>query len=288
MTLTRIHHVALVVRDADQALAFYRDLLGLRVALDRVIEDQGVRGILLPMAGDGGANAPLEIEIVQPINDDTGVAKFLAKHGEGLHHVCLQSTDVAADLIAAKAAGQTMIDETPRDGMAGRIGFLHPKSNFGHLVELAQPPTNAPADAHDAGVAPQGPVAPIGLDHLVSVVNDPALASAHFQTDFGFTETGATEQEAMNVSSRLVALGGSVVELATPLVPSDADPLTRLLQKGEGLLMIALGVADVPAAVEHLRAAGVKCTDPAVMSGKPRAFLSPKPANGVRLQLVGF
>ena len=153
MTLTRIHHVALVVADADRALRFYRDLLGLPVAVDRVIDEQGVRGVLLPMPGGAGA-AACEIEIIQPVRDDTGVATYLAAQGEGLHHVCLQSSDVAADLQAARDGGRRVIDETPRDGIAGRIGFLHPKSNHGILVEYAQPPADA---SHRAACRPTAP-----------------------------------------------------------------------------------------------------------------------------------
>ncbi|MCY3920137.1 MAG: VOC family protein [Chloroflexi bacterium] len=282
MSLTRIHHVALVVADADRALRFYRDLLGLPVAVDRVIEDQGVRGVLLPMPGGDGASA-CEIEIIQPVRDDTGVAKFLDAQGEGLHHVCLQSTDVAADLRAARDAGLRMIDETPRDGLAGRIGFLHPKSNHGILIEFAQPPAGAP---HPPG-RPAGPVGPAGLDHLVAAVHDPAAVAARFQQRFGFRETGALRQPALNVESRLLDLGGSVLEFAAPIDSAASDPLTRRLDRGEGLFMVALGVGDVAAAVAHLRAAGVKCTDPAVIDGQPRSFLSPRPAHGVRLQLVG-
>ena len=287
MTLTRIHHVALVVADADRALRFYRDLLGLPVAVDRVIEDQGVRGVLLPMPGGAGA-AACEIEIIQPVRDDTGVATYLGAQGEGLHHVCLQSTDVAADLRAARDGGRRVIDETPRDGIAGRIGFLHPKSNHGILVEFAQPPADASHRAVPAGgpVAADGPVAPIGLDHLVAAVHDPAAVSADFQQHLGFREAGALRQPALNVESRLVELGGSVLELARPIDPTASDPLTRRLSQGEGLFMVALGVRDVAAAVAHLRAAGVKCTDATVIDGRSRSFLGPKPAHGVRLQLV--
>ena len=287
MTLTRIHHVALVVADADRALRFYRDLLGLPVAVDRVIEEQGVRGVLLPMPGGAGA-AACEIEIIQPVRDDTGVAAYLGAQGEGLHHVCLQSSDVAADLRAARDGGRRVIDETPRDGIAGRIGFLHPKSNHGILVEYAQPPDGASHRPMPAG----GPVAPIGLDHLVAAVHDPVAVSAEFQQHFGFREhrgfapAGALRQPALNVESRLVELGGSVLELARPIDPTASDPLTRRLSQGEGLFMVALGVRDVAAAVAHLRAAGVKCTDAAVIDGRTRSFLSPRPAHGVRLQLV--
>lgn len=285
MTLTRIHHVALVVRDVDNALGFYRDLLGMTVAVDRVLDDQGVRGVLLPMPGSD-STAACELEIIQPLDDDTGVAKFLAAQGEGLHHVCLHSTDVAADLLAAKAAGQQLIDETPRDGLAGRIGFIHPKSNHGVLVEYVQPPLAAEA-AGERSPTPQGAAAPLGLDHLIAVVHDSALAGEHFARHFGFRETVALRQPEVNVDSRLLDLGGSALEVATPITPTDADPLSRRLSRGEGLFMVAVGVRDVPNAVAHLRAAGVKCTDPIVLEGRQRSFLSPKPAHGVRLQLVG-
>ncbi len=129
---TKIHHVAVVVRDADQALGFYRDALGMHVTKDAVIEDQGVRGVLLE-AGAG------EIELIQPVRDDTGVAKFLAGKGEGLHHVCLESDDVAAELKSAEARGLAMIDRAPRAGLAGMIGFLHPKATRGVLMEFATP-----------------------------------------------------------------------------------------------------------------------------------------------------
>jgi len=293
MTLTRVHHVALVVADADQALGFYRDTLGMTVAVDRVIEEQGVRGILLPMPGPPpshpGPSVACEIEIIQPVRDDTGVAKFLAAQGEGLHHVCLESTDVAADLRAAQAGGQQLIDETPRDGLAGRIGFVHPKSNHGVLIEFAQPPAGdtQTCDARLGAPESGNPAAPFGLDHLISVVADPDAASANFTRHFGFRETKSLTQPEVNVNSRLLDLGGSVLEVAAPITPNDADPITRRLARGEGLLMVALAVSDVPAAIEHLRAAGVKCTNPIDLEGKQRSFLSPKPAYGVRIQLVG-
>ena len=118
-------------------------------------------------------------------------------------------------------------------------------------------------------------------------MRDPAAVGAQFQERFGFRETGALRQPALNVESRLLDLGGSVLEFARPIDSAASDPLTRRLARGEGLFMVALGVGDVAAAVAHLRAAGVKCTDPAVIDGQPRSFLSPSPAHGVRLQLVG-
>src|SRR5258707_5486642 len=108
--LKKIHHVAVVVQNADTALQFYHGTLGWPVTADQVIEDRGVRGLLLE-AGDG------EIELIQPVRDDTGVARFLSTKGEGLHHICLESDDVAAELEAAKAKGLSLIDQAPRRGL---------------------------------------------------------------------------------------------------------------------------------------------------------------------------
>jgi len=130
--LSKIHHVGLVVNSADETMKFYRDALGLPVTADRVIEDQGVRGVLLQIGGS-------EIELLEPTRDDTGVARFLATRGEGMHHICFESDDVAAELDGARAKGLPLIDEAPRLGLAGMICFLHPKASHGVLVEFATP-----------------------------------------------------------------------------------------------------------------------------------------------------
>ena len=130
--LKKIHHVGVVVQSADEAMKFYRDALGLEVTDDRVIEDQGVRGVLLKIGNS-------EIELLEPTRDDTGVAKFLATRGEGMHHICFESDDVDAELEGARARGIQLIDEKPRPGLAGMICFLHPKANHGVLVEFATP-----------------------------------------------------------------------------------------------------------------------------------------------------
>lgn len=130
--LSKVHHVGVVVKSADEALKFYRDALGLPVTADRVIEDQGVRGVLLKIGGS-------EIELLEPTREGTGVARFLATRGEGMHHICFESDDVDKELEGARQKGIELIDQKPRLGLAGMICFLHPKSNHGVLVELATP-----------------------------------------------------------------------------------------------------------------------------------------------------
>jgi len=130
--LKRIHHVGVVVPNLEQAMAFWRDLLGLHLTKTATIQDQGVRAALL-QAGDS------EIELLEPLNPDNGVGKFLARRGGGLHHLCFETDDVAKELEGARGKGIQLIDQKPRSGLAGMICFLHPKATRGVLVEYAQP-----------------------------------------------------------------------------------------------------------------------------------------------------
>ncbi len=166
-TLSRIHHVGIVVRSLEQAYAFWRDAVGLTVHKEATVKDQGVRAALLPCG-------ETEIELLEPIDPEGGVAKFLAKRGEGLHHLCFETDDVAQALTAAKAKGLPMIDETPRPGLAGMIGFLHPKASCGVLVEYATPPPGAAA----------GQAGEIAFDHLALIVDDVPEAIAAFSRNF--------------------------------------------------------------------------------------------------------
>ena len=124
--------MGVVVRSLDDAYRFYRDALGLTLEKEATIEDQGVRAALL-RCGES------EIELLEPIDPNGGVARFLERRGEGLHHVCFESTDVRAELEGARGRGLRLIDESPRPGLAGMICFLHPASCAGVLVEYAQP-----------------------------------------------------------------------------------------------------------------------------------------------------
>jgi len=130
--LRRIHHVGIVVRNLEEGYRFYRDLLGLPLMKEATVQDQGVRAALLQIGES-------EIELLEPIDPNGGVAKFLERRGEGLHHVCFATDDVEAELAATKEKGIPVIDEKPRRGLAGMICFLHPKAQHGVLIEYAEP-----------------------------------------------------------------------------------------------------------------------------------------------------
>ena len=131
--LSAIDHVGVAVEDIDAALPFYRDVLKLALVHRETVEEQGVHAALLDV-GDG------HVELVAPIGPETGVAKFLARRGAGLHHVAYRVEDIEATLTELRAAGVRLIDERPRTGIRGsRVAFVHPGSTGGVLVEIVQP-----------------------------------------------------------------------------------------------------------------------------------------------------
>ena len=129
----RVHHVAVIVRDLDAALAVFRGALGLPLDTVQAIPSDGVRIAFLP-TGES------KLELVEPTDPSTGVARYLEKHGEGFHHVCYEVPDLAAALERYEAAGIELIDGAPRRGAEGPVAFLHPRSCHGVLVELIEAP----------------------------------------------------------------------------------------------------------------------------------------------------
>ena len=139
----RIDHVAIVVRDLDASLRFYRDMLG--IVPSRILDfpRESVKIAFLPLGGPGGS----EIELLEPTSAETGVARFLEKRGEGLHHICLEVEDIERALSELQAAGAPLLDTTPRPTAEGRGIFIHPKGTSGVLLELVQ---REPEHAEDA------------------------------------------------------------------------------------------------------------------------------------------
>ncbi len=130
--LTEIDHVGIAVRDLDAAIGYYAEAFGATVTHRELVERDGVEEALLAVADS-------YIQLVSPARDDSPVAKFLEKKGEGLHHIGYRVSDCAMALDAVKAAGGKPIDETPRPGSRGTtVAFVHPKGSFGTLIELVQ------------------------------------------------------------------------------------------------------------------------------------------------------
>jgi methylmalonyl-CoA/ethylmalonyl-CoA epimerase len=129
----RIDHIGVAVEDLDAAVELYARGFQMREQHRETVEAQGVEAVLLEV-GDG------HVELIKPLGPDTGVGKFIAKNGPGLHHVAYATDDIDATLGAVREAGLRLIDEEPRIGIRqSRVAFLHPRSTGGVLTELVEP-----------------------------------------------------------------------------------------------------------------------------------------------------
>jgi methylmalonyl-CoA epimerase len=129
----RVHHVALIVRSIEDSLGLWRDALALDLETVMEIPSDHVR---IAFLGVGES----KIELVEPTDDTTGVARFLESKGEGFHHVCFEVPNLAETLLRLEIDGIELIDSAPRRGAEGPVAFLHPRSCHGVLVELIEAP----------------------------------------------------------------------------------------------------------------------------------------------------
>ena len=127
-----INHVAVVVNDMEKSLSFWRDALGIPLHELRDVPAEKSQVAFLPLAG-------AEVELVMPTSDDSGIAKYLAKRGPGMHHLCLEVDDIEGMMAQLKAKNVRLINEGPRVAADGkRYAFIHPEATGGVLVELYQ------------------------------------------------------------------------------------------------------------------------------------------------------
>lgn len=130
----KIDHLGIAVRSIQDSLGFYKDAMGLQLAGTETIEDQGVRIAFLPVGES-------RIELLEPISEETKVGRFLAKRGEGLHHICYEVADLESKMDELRAGGARLLDGYPRRGAEGRlVAKQHPASANGVLVELVEKP----------------------------------------------------------------------------------------------------------------------------------------------------
>jgi methylmalonyl-CoA/ethylmalonyl-CoA epimerase len=132
LEIMKVAHIGIATRQIDEALALWRDALGLQVDFTEEVTEQGVRVAMLPIG-------ETHIELLEPLSENSPVGKFLEKRGPGIHHVAIQVTDIRATLAQLKEKGTRLIDQTPRTGAGGcLVAFVHPSSANGVLLELVQ------------------------------------------------------------------------------------------------------------------------------------------------------
>lgn len=130
--IKKIHHLGIAVQNLDAAVKVLEDTLGVKCQNREVVESQKAKVAFIPIGES-------RLELLEPTSEDSTIGKFLAQRGEGFHHLALESDDVASDLKKAEAGGARLIDKEPRPGAHGtKVGFLHPKSTLGVLIELVE------------------------------------------------------------------------------------------------------------------------------------------------------
>ena len=128
----KLDHVGIVVRNLDESIPIYERILGMKAVSVKLVPTQEVRAAFFEV-GNG-----VEVELIEPTVPDSGVARFLEKHGQGVHHICFEVDNVDDELRLMAEQGIEPVEREGKDDITGRIGFLHPKSTRGVLIELAQ------------------------------------------------------------------------------------------------------------------------------------------------------
>ena len=249
--VSNVHHVGIAVKSLPQAYRFWRDTLGLPVSREAEVREQGVRAALLA-AGES------EIELLEPLSPESAVGRFLAKRGEGLHHICFKTADVASDLTALRARGVPLIDEQPRPGLAGLIGFLHPKACHGVLVELATP---------EDGAAPAE--SPVRFKRLVIGSPAPHDTAKTYQVLFGLPEV-----EVNGGPRTMLGWAGGSTLLMVPA--SEVGGM-------EGLVALSMVAPDLPSLVKRLEGAQT-----GVLLGAGELTVEPRSSHGVHLHISRY
>lgn len=250
MMVSKIHHVGIVVEKLQAAYEFYRDTLDLPVIREAELPEQGVRAALLA-AGES------EVELLEPIAAGTGVARFLAKRGEGLHHVCFETADVSAALRQLAEKDVALIDRIPRPGLAGLVAFIHPAACAGILVELATP----------SRLTPPTP-APLRLKRLVLGAADPAATAQLFQRLFALSE------QLMNGGRRVMLSVGRGALLIVP-----RDEVGGL----DGMVALSMVSEDLEALTRRLEGAGA-----GILKGASEVTVDPHSTHGVHLHISRY
>jgi methylmalonyl-CoA/ethylmalonyl-CoA epimerase len=217
------------VRDLEAALRFWRDALGLPVEKRALLPDQGVEVALLSLANS-------RIELLQPIEATNSIGRFIERRGEAPHHICFTTHDIEAEMTTLRARGVELTDEAPREGISGRVCFMHPQAHRGVLVELVETPDNI--DELENTEIKQLPL----LKQVTASVLDVREAVAAWRRAIGF------EFQATGLSPHSILVWDIQVSLF-PL-PGNSTAV--------GLLRISLALSDIDAKLKELHDLGVQ------------------------------
>ncbi len=245
----------MVVPDLETGIDLWRQRFGLMPTVVATVEEQGVRACLLE-CGDG------EIELLEPLDSEGPIARYLAKGG-GIHHVCFETHDVGGELERAASRAVPCIDHVPRRGIAGRIGFLHPKATFNSLVEFASPGGGIEVEEWPGEGGGNEPWAAVqGWSRLIWAVQDLDRARQVFEENFDLAaDPQVVELPEFGADAIEIRLPNIRIQLASSI--DDSGWLAqRLADNGEGAALLGLDTsASLAQAAAKFQADGVQAFD---------------------------
>ena len=276
--ITRVHHFATVVPSIEAGVEIWRDRFGLEVETEATVPEQNVRAALLP-CGDG------EIELLEALDADSPIGRFL-EDGGGIHHVCFQCDDTDAELSRLDGDGVRLVDKVARRGVAGRIGFLHPKATHGVLCELATPGGGVELSPYARPHPPEDtPFRATGFHHCTVAVLDVDAGLATFAANFGLTErTNPFPVPEFGAKAVRVVLANCGIDLTAEVV-AGGWLARRLTAKGEGAAALCLTVESLRPGIAGLGGFGFEVALATGSDGVDLAILPPRAASGVTLLL---
>jgi methylmalonyl-CoA epimerase len=236
--ITDVHHVGIAVENLDEALALYRDTLGLPCVKEGEMPARGVRVAML-------AAGRSYLEIIQPVDESSPFARFIAERGQGLHHIGLWSTDVAADVAKLREAAVPLDDREPRDGFTGQLSYLHVSAFDGAQLEVVEPEAALAGDSPPSGHITR-------IDHVVLRVPSVTAVSERFDSWFGVPTKRTMERGEQAFA--FMRPGDVVIEVIGP--KTGGDP-------GSGRIAgLAFEVREIDALTAHVRAKGYPIGEP--------------------------
>jgi methylmalonyl-CoA/ethylmalonyl-CoA epimerase len=275
--ITDVHHVGIAVRDLDEALALFRDTLGLPCVKQG---DMPARGVRVAMLAAGRSY----LEVIQPVDESSPFARSIAKRGQGLHHVALWSTDASADVARLRDLGVPLEDREPRDGFTGRLSYLAASAFDGAQLEIVEPEAALAGDNPEpalsaAAAAVEGSGQITRIDHVVLRVPSVAAVSEHFESWFGVPTKRTMERGEQAFA--FMRPGDVVIEVIGP--KTGGDP-------GSGRIAgLAFEVREIDALTEHVRAKGYPIGEPhPALQGGRIVSLHHSGACGVPVAFIDF
>ena len=234
----RIDHIGIGVRDLKTATDAFKNLYNLDVVAQEVIEDRGLIAALIPTAN-------VRFEVMQPIQDDSAVARFIERRGEGIQHVCFEVDDIRAAIATLKERDIQLIQGEPEPGFVGEVDFIHPRAANGVLTEVAQITRRTPTD-HD-----------LKLHHITIATPDRDAAVAHWSKSFDMKLNRNSERENAGIIAGWLDAGDAEVEFAQQT--SDEGPLAKFIEeRGPGVFGVVLESGDAAGLAEHVKSQGLR------------------------------